>query len=140
MGCVVSAVTVIDFVMYRDRTVSTYTYNHEFSILRIVLNYYASRFNRNYRLPFIADHREMLKVKEKHKLVKDLTVEEFKSFIVALKEICFKEKKWEAIYYVALMQYATYSRVQSAAALHFEDFDFNRKQGFVEQENSMVAS
>ena len=41
------------------------SYDHEFSLLRIILNFYSSRFNRNYRLPFIPDHNEMLKVKNK---------------------------------------------------------------------------
>jgi integrase len=103
------------------------TYHHEFSVLRVILNFYASRFNRNYRLPFIADHKKMLKVKDKSLVKKDLTVRDFQSFITALEEIC-READCEAIYYLALMQYATYSRVQEAAALHYEDFDFERSK------------
>ncbi len=98
-------------------------YDHEFSVLRVILNFYSSRFNRNYRLPFIRDHNQMLKVKNKAEIRKDLTVEQFRSFIAALKEICWGTK-WEAIYYLALMQYGIYGRVQDAAALCFEDFDF----------------
>lgn len=100
-------------------------YKHEFSVLRGILNFFASRYNRNYRLPFLKDHKAMLKVKEKMKVSKDLTVEEFKHFIKCLSEIC-SEYDCEVIYYVALMQYATYSRVQEAAALAVEDFDFLR--------------
>jgi integrase len=39
-----------------------------------------------------------------------------------LKAICWGTK-WEAVYFLALMQYALYARIQSAAALHVEDFD-----------------
>jgi integrase len=64
----------------------------------------------------------MLKVKEKATVKKDLTVDQVKSFMKELKEIC-GGGKWEAVYYVALMQYALYARIQSIAALKFEDFD-----------------
>lgn len=101
------------------------SYDHEFSVLRIILNFYASRFNRNYRLPFIKDHGEMLKVKNKPTVKKDLTVEQFKTFISALKGLCWGTR-WEAIYYLALMQYGIYGRIQDAAALSFESFDFER--------------
>lgn len=101
-------------------------YKHEFSVLRIILNFYVSRCNRSYRLPFIKDHREMLKVREKpNKPKKDLTVEQFQKFTICLRQIC-DEAGCLAIYFIALMQYAIYSRVQEVAALHFEDFDFAR--------------
>jgi len=102
-------------------------YKHEFSVLRGILNFYASRFNRNYRLPFLKDHKAMLKVREKAKLSKDLTVEEFKCFSQALKQVC-TEHDCEPIYYLAMMQYATYCRVQEASALHYEDFDLSRNR------------
>lgn len=102
-------------------------YQHEFTLLRGILNFYTSRYNRNYRLPFLKDHKAMLKVREKIKISKDLTVQEFQSFMVALKQVC-TEFNCEVIYYLGLMQYATYSRVQEAAALHHEDFDFDRNR------------
>ncbi|MBI3556395.1 MAG: tyrosine-type recombinase/integrase [Deltaproteobacteria bacterium] len=101
------------------------SYDHEFSVLRVILNFYSSRFNRNYRLPFIKDHQEMLKVKNKPTIKKDLTVDQLKAFIASLRKICWGTK-WEAIYYLALMQYGVYSRVQEAAALSYEDFDLAR--------------
>ncbi|OFZ82855.1 MAG: hypothetical protein A2603_11690 [Bdellovibrionales bacterium RIFOXYD1_FULL_55_31] len=102
-------------------------YKHEFSVLRGILNFYASRYNRNYRLPFLKDHKPMLKVKEKMKISKDLTVGEFQAFMDALKQVCI-EFDCEVVYYLAFMQYATYCRVQEAAALHYEDFDFVRNR------------
>lgn len=101
------------------------TYSHEFSVLRGILDFYVSRCNRNYRLPFIRDHKPMLKVREKMKVSKDLTVDEFKKFKSALRDVC-AEYDCEAIYYMALMQYALYSRIQEAAALYVEDFDLER--------------
>lgn len=98
------------------------SYDHEFSVLRVILNFYASRFNRNYRLPFLKDHNVMLKVKNKATVKKDLTVDQLKAFIESLRGLCW-DTKWEAIFYLALMQYAIYGRIQDAAALHFEDFD-----------------
>jgi integrase len=64
----------------------------------------------------------MLKVKEKPKIKKDLTVSQLKAFLEELKKICW-DTKWEAVYFLALMQYALYARIQSAAALDIEDFD-----------------
>lgn len=107
-------------------------YGHEFSVLRVILNFYSSRFNRNYRLPFIKDHNEMLKVKNKPTVRKDLTVDQFKTFIHALREICWGTK-WEPIYYLALMQYGIYGRVQETAALSFECFDFGRNSVEINQ-------
>jgi len=101
-------------------------YDHEFSVLRELLKFYASRCNRNYRLPFLQEHKAMLKVKEKSKVEKDLNVDEVKKFFHSLKEICFGTK-WEVIYYMSLMHYAIYGRLQDAAALHYEDFDMTRK-------------
>ncbi|MGK5087924.1 site-specific integrase [Bdellovibrionota bacterium FG-2] len=102
-------------------------YHHEFSVLRRIFNYYASRFNRNYRQPFIPEHRRMLKVKEKTKVEKDLTVAEVQLFISKLREMVMGTR-FEVTYYVALTQYAIYSRVQEVAALHYEDFHFGRNE------------
>lgn len=101
------------------------SYEHEFSVLRVILNFYSSRFNRNYRLPFISDHNAMLKVKNKPTVKKDLTVDQFKAFIKELRDRCWGTK-WESIYYLALMQYGIYGRIQDAAALSYESFDFGR--------------
>ena len=69
----------------------------------------------------------MLKVKEKGAVRNDLSVEPFHSFLSELKLVCMGNK-WEAIYYVAIMQYAIYSRVQEPAALYVEDFDLINDQ------------
>jgi len=98
------------------------SFEHEFKVLRAILNYYSSRCNRNYRLPFLRDHLKMLKVREKPAVKKDLTVEQLRAFLEELKTLCLGTK-WEAIYYLAVMQYAIYGRIQEAAALYFEDFD-----------------
>ena len=98
------------------------SYENEFKVFRAILSYYSSRCNRSYRLPFLRDHIKMLKVKEKGAVRKDLSVEQFHSFLSELKLVCMGNK-WEAIYYVAIMQYAIYSRIQEPAALHVEDFD-----------------
>lgn len=107
-------------------------YEHEFSVLRVILNFYSSRFNRNYRLPFIKDHNDMLKVRHKPTLKKDLTVEQFQAFITSLQGLCWGTK-WEAIYYLALMQYGIYGRIQDAAALSYESFDFVRNMVNINQ-------
>jgi integrase len=91
-------------------------------VLKGILNYYATRCNRNYRLPFLKDHRKMLKVKDKPVVKKDLTVDQFKAFMAELRKLCLGNR-WEVIYYLAAMQYAIYGRIQDAAALYVEDFD-----------------
>ena len=45
----------------------------------------------------------------------------------SFRELCWGTK-WEAIYHLALMQYGIYGRVQDAAALSYEDFDFARNR------------
>jgi integrase len=105
-------------------------FDHEFTVLRGILNYYASRFNRNYRLPFLRDHNKMLRVREKEQIRKDLSVEEFKKFLNALKDFLLGTEH-EVIYYIALAQYAIYGRIQDAAALHHEDFDFERGKIYI---------
>lgn len=102
-------------------------FDHEFSVLREILNYYTSRFKRDYRLPFLRDHGKMLKVREKTQVKKDLSIEEFRKFSEALHDLVAGTRH-EVIYYIALMQYAIYGRIQDTAALHFEDFDFQRKK------------
>lgn len=114
-------------------------YDHEFSVLRGILNFYASRFNRNYRLPFLRDHTDMLKVKNKSIVRKDLTVEQFKTFIESLRELCWGTK-WEAIYYLALMQYGIYGRIQDAAALSYESFDFDSNRVNITQKVQWLRS
>lgn len=102
-------------------------YAHEFSVLRRVFNFYGTRFNRDYRLPFIQDHRRMLTVRARPTVSKDLTVEEFQRFISKLREMV-SGTKWGVVYYLALMQYGTYSRLQEVAALHYEDFVLSRNK------------
>jgi integrase len=103
------------------------SYEHEFKVLRAILSYYSSRCNRSYRLPFLRDHRKMLKVKEGPVTKKDLTVDQFDSFLIELKVLCW-DTKWESIYYLAVMQYAIYGRIQETAALHVEDFDLRNNR------------
>ncbi len=98
-------------------------YRHEFSVLRGILNYYATRKNRNYRLPFLKDHKAMLKVKDKVLIEKDLSVHQFKGVIAAIRADVMGTNH-EVIFYVAMMQYLIYGRVQDAAALQYESFDF----------------
>ncbi len=99
------------------------SYDHEYSVLRSILNYYATRKNRNYRLPFLKDHMTMLKVKEKVKPSKDLTVDQFKQVMTAIRDDVMGTK-YEVVFYIAMMQYLIYGRVQDAAALQYESFDF----------------
>ena len=121
--CIDQWITQIKSKSYLDQGKSTRcTFHHEAGCLRSILNYYSTRCNRNYRLPFLKDHQSMLKVKEKSAVKKDLTVDQFKSFMRELHLICW-DKKWEAIYFLAMMQYALYARIQSVAALQVEDFD-----------------
>jgi integrase len=115
------------------------SYHHEFSVLRGILNFYASRFNRNYRLPFIRDHLRMLKVRDKMKVVKDLNVGEFKKFMDALREVC-TEFNCEVIFHLALMQYALYCRVQEAAAIHCDDFDYERNRVTIKRKVQWLRS
>jgi integrase len=72
----------------------------------------------------------MLKVKEPPKIRKDLSVEEFKKFINAMRSE-IGGTKHEVVLYIALMQYAIYGRIQDTAALHYEDFDFERNKIYV---------
>ncbi len=102
-------------------------FEHEFTVLRGIFKFYASRFNRNYRLPFLSDHNAMLKVKERATIRKDLSVEEFKRFLTCMRDQ-LTNTEHEVIYYIAIAQYAIYGRIQDAAALHFEDFDFVRNK------------
>jgi integrase len=105
-------------------------FDHEFTVLRGILGYYTSRFNRNYRPPFLRDHNKMLRVREREEIRKDMTVEEFKKFLGALWEEVGNTRH-EVVYHLALAQYAIYGRIQDAAALHFEDFDLDRRKIYV---------
>jgi integrase len=107
-------------------------FEHEFSVLRSILNYYASRFNRDYRLPFLPDQNKMLKVREKSGIRKDLSVEEFKKFISTLRDLLVGTRH-EVVYYIALMQYGIYGRIQDAAALYYENFYFDRMKIYVKR-------
>ncbi len=74
-------------------------YRHEFSVLKSILGYYVERLNHDYRLPFVRSH-----LAEKPEQKKDLSVDQIKLFLDALC-IDVKDTKYEAIYYVAAMQY-----------------------------------
>lgn len=113
------------------------SYERELKIIRTVLNFYASRFNRNYKLPFISDHREMIWVRNKPTIRKDLTVDQFSAFIKELRELVLGTDR-EVIYYLALMQYGIYGRIQDAAALSYESFDFKRNMLTINQKVQWV--
>ena len=69
----------------------------------------------------------MIKVKDTPVIKKDLTVDQFTAFISELKRICYG-KKSEPIYFMALIQYGLYARIQSVAALYVEDFDLSNNR------------
>ncbi|MDZ4084167.1 MAG: hypothetical protein U1E10_14585, partial [Bdellovibrionales bacterium] len=98
-------------------------YEHEYTILRGIFRYYQERIDSEYRLPFRKDHRKMLIVRKRPAVAKDLSAEQFRSFLDALKAICFSAG-CPAIWYLARIQYLTATRIQEAAALRVEDFDF----------------
>lgn len=100
-------------------------YKHEFSVLSRIFHYYVSRYNRDFRIPLISEHRKMLKVRETKKVVKDLTPEELRAFLKCMREVS-DEMGEPAYYYLACVQHLTFSRIQGAAALHIEDVDFKR--------------
>lgn len=107
-----------------DKQMETYTkrrcnFKHEFTFLKTLLNYYRETVDNNYRIPILKRHRSNLKIKEVVLKDKDLTREQADNFFNAL-----KKNPNELFYYLANFQYFTYSRIQGAVALHFEDFDF----------------
>ncbi|WP_413289306.1 tyrosine-type recombinase/integrase [Bdellovibrio sp. HCB337] len=94
-------------------------FEHEYTFLRTLLGYYHETFDHEYRMPFLRRHRDNLKIKEVALVQKDLSPAQVKSFLAELKK---EEDKF--YYYLAGMQYFTFSRLQDAVALHHEDFDF----------------
>lgn len=100
-------------------------YRHELSLLKVILNYYLSRYNSNYRMPFLKDHNKMAKVKEGKEKLKDLSTEDLGKFLQALCDDVMGTQ-YESIFYIACLQYGLCSRIQEIAALHFEDFDLNQ--------------
>lgn len=99
-------------------------YSHEFSVLKGLLKYYRERVNRSYTLPFLEAHKKALRVRDKLKIKKDMSLIEVSAFLKQLKQD-LEGSDWQAIYYLAILQYAIYGRTQEAAALHVEDFDLN---------------
>lgn len=98
------------------------SYHQSLKVLRQVLGYYSSRVNTSYKLPFQPEHRDMIKVRAaKPKAKKDLSLDEFRRFLIALRKSC--DERHEPIYHLALAQYALYARVQEVAALEFQDVD-----------------
>ncbi len=102
-------------------------YKHEFSVLRGLFTYYQTRFNLDFRIPFVKDHRNKLKVREQFKEKKDLNLGDLYKFLSALKSLVVATD-YEFIYYLAWMQYGIFGRTQEAAALHYEDFDLINKK------------
>lgn len=96
------------------------SYRQEMMMAKAILNFYREETDHTYSLPFLKRHMKSLKVKEVFRKEKDMSMEEFKKFSSALREVCTPEFEW--VYYVALFQYGIYGRVQDAAALHYEDF------------------
>lgn len=117
----ISAIKSPTYIAKSNRT--RCNYEHEYTVLRGIFRYYQERMNPNYRLPFRKDHRKMLTVRKKPAEVKDLSAEQFRSFLDALKAIC-DSAGCPAIWYLARMQYLTATRIQEVAALRVEDFDF----------------
>lgn len=101
------------------------SYEHEFTLLKVILRYYQSGFDRNYQLPFLSQHRKALKVKDVPSKKKDLSLEEFNSFLKALWSDV-QSTNMEQIYFLAKIQYAIFGRAQEAAAISVEDFDLIR--------------
>lgn len=99
-------------------------YRHELSLLKGILGYYQSRYDSDYRMPFLKDHAKMVKIKDGKEKVKDLSTDDLAKFLVVLKSIT-EGTKHECIFYLACLQYGLCSRVQEAAALHHEDFDLD---------------
>ncbi len=95
-------------------------FEHEFTFLKVLLGYYRETFDYEYRMPFLKRHRENLKIKEVTLIQKDLTAEQVRKFLNEL-----KKADDDYFYYLAGMQYFSFSRIQDAAALHYEDFDFS---------------
>ncbi len=110
-------------------------YDHEFTLLRSVFKFYVDRYNRNYQLPFIHSHTRAIVIREKPFVKKDMTLDEYELFLEKLGQICLNTKA-EKFYYLAQVQYGIYGRIQEAAALNFEDFDF--KKGRVRIDKKVV--
>lgn len=96
----------------------------EYKTLNQALSYYASRINRNYRTPFLSDHRKKLKIKDaKPQAEKDLPVSKLWPFLEAVAEWSRGSEYEYVLEKMAEAQYRTYSRLQEAAAIHLEDAD-----------------
>lgn len=102
------------------------SFEHEFTFLKTLLGFYRERFNRNFVLPFLKAHNKAIVVRKVAKAKKDLSLEDYHRFSEVLGESCLGNR-WEPLYYLAKTQYFIFARIQEAAALHFEDIDFERK-------------
>lgn len=95
---------------------------HEYQVLNQALNYYASRINREYRSPFLKDHRAKLKIRDATpKAEKDLPAGKLQAFLDALAECTLGTDYGYVLPKMAEVEYRTYSRVSEAAAIHLED-------------------
>ena len=103
-------------------------YRHEVSVLKQILRHYRERENHNYVWPFLKEHSEMIDLgRRKQSREKDLRPEEVHKFLKCLK-VNSIEANQETVYWILSIQYALCLRVQEAAALSFEDFDFERNE------------
>jgi len=97
---------------------------HEYKVLNQALQYYASRVNRNYRTPFLKDHRKKLKIKDaKPRPEKDLPSAKLGPFLEAVAEWSRGSEYEGVLEKLAEAQYRSYARLQEAAAIHLEDID-----------------
>ncbi len=94
-------------------------FEHEYTFLKVLLGYYHETIDYEYRMPFLKRHKENLKIKEIVMIQKDLTPDQVRRFFEEL-----KKADDDFYYYLAGMQYFSFSRIQDVVALHYEDFDF----------------
>lgn len=103
------------------------SYDHEYTVLRSIFTFYRDRCDPRFVQPFRRDHAKMCIVRIQVKKVKDLSNDEFRRFVEHLEMICHRSGDPEIPFLVQL-QYKTAARVQEAAALSIEDFDFDQRQ------------
>jgi integrase len=108
----------------KGQKVTRLGYNEEYQALRHPLTYYMSRMNKEYRLPFLRQHKKMLKVRDKPETPpKDMPLAKVGEFLSRLKADVINTK-YECIYYMAAIQYSEAGRIQEIAPLEVEDIEF----------------
>jgi len=99
-------------------------FDHELSVMRSVLTFYGEYYeDSEFRFPLKARHAEDAKVKKAPPKHKDLSLEEFERFLGELRK--FKDGTLMAS--MATVQFYQALRISEAAALHWEDVNFNWK-------------